>query len=202
MTHAQEKYIENVIDHFVKEFKFDLMPYHKAYRIWFDLGSYKNIIQDFLQRMDLRTKIRVTRKNIRTNDNPDTGGYIMINKSALPLFFNNKFREHRFEIFIDTTAYTSFESYICVLIHELAHLTLYSKHNKYCRSEIATDLFVMCFGLYDQFHYMRSRTLDLPGYITSAEIEYARNYILKKQIELKTPPKKHVFSAFFEKIFG
>jgi hypothetical protein len=187
MNKKDKEYVKNVIDHFIEFYKFDLRPYNKAYKIWFETGLHAEIIVDFLKRVNIPANVRLIKRSTGTVEQPNRTGYI--ERPEPPIhFLSPKFKQFRFNIVIDPEMYNSFEFFITTLIHELAHLVLYSSWNKYKDSEVATDLFVMCFGLYTEKRYMgRSTKLKVKleesaeGYITHEQKDFAHRYILLKR---------------------
>jgi hypothetical protein len=182
MKKEEEKYLRDVIDHFVEMYGFVLTPYNRAYKTWFEHKLYGEIIIDFLKKLRVPANIRLKKCPTATIDKPHRVGTIHgINiKSPIP-FYSNQFKSLRFEILIDPSQYEKFEIFICVLIHELAHLVLHSTHNKYRMSEVATDLFVMSFGLYEEYDYIMRRMRKTEGYITHEQALYAYQYIQLKR---------------------
>lgn len=180
MNKTDKQYIKEVVDHFVDMYKLDLKTYYKAYEIWFNQGLFSEIIIDFLQRVKISANTRL----IKVSELPksecgnSTQGCIFgleINNQPLH-FLSSDFRNRRFVIKIHRNCYKDFNVFITVLIHELSHLVLYSTYNKYRKSEVATDLFVMCFGL---FSHMKSSGAE--NYITKEQIAFAKKYIKLKR---------------------
>jgi hypothetical protein len=65
--------------------------------------------------------------------------------------------------------------------------------NKHRESEVATDLFVMAFGLYEERYSVHKRMIDSKGYITLEQTNYAYQYIqLKRKVSNSTGLKKIV----------
>ncbi len=182
MTNEDKKYVKEVIDHFIDLYKLSLKPYYKAYQIWFDRGMTSEIVVDFLRAVSIPANIRIKKVSVLPSPmgtNLQTRGRIhIVEENGRPILFNSQsFRSHRFLIEIHEDSYKSFSVFITVLIHELAHLVLYSTHNRYRKSEVATDLFVICFGL---FEYVESGGAD--NYITKEQVAFAKEYVsLKRQ---------------------
>ncbi len=190
MTHGEKKYIKEVVNHFVDMYKLDLKPYYKAYEIWFQQNLISEIVLDFLNRVKIPAKIRITK--VKTLQNNEDGTSVRGRIHGLEtnnqpiLFYSEEFKNKRFLIEIHERCYHDFSVFITTFIHELAHLVLYSTHNKYHKSEVATDLFVMCFGL---FFHVKSGGVE--SYITKEQIAFAQRYI-----ELK---RKHIQSSGIHK---
>lgn len=172
--------IEDTIEHFISFYKLDLRPYNKAYKIWFEKGLYSEIIIDFLKRINIPANVRLIKDKTSTTEFPNRVGYIILptdaNDKPIP-FFSAEFKKIRFIIHIDISRYEKFELFITTLIHELAHLVLHSTQSVYRHSEVATDLFVMTFGLYEQFEYVLLRSKESEGYITRKQALFALTYI-------------------------
>ncbi|MBP7846436.1 MAG: hypothetical protein KA007_03270 [Candidatus Pacebacteria bacterium] len=200
MTQQDKKYIESVIDHFVQKFNFDLLSYNKAYRIWFERNLHKEIIVDFLRKVNIPANVRLIQKNTSTPQDPLCKGYITLNKNNPVLFYTEAFKRIRFEICIHPERYEKFEFFITTLCHELAHLTLYSTFDKHRESEVATDLFMMAFGLHEEKKYVSQTHIETPGYISREQTQYAYEYILKKRERILNP-KKTFISSLLKKFF-
>lgn len=190
MKPQQQQFIREVIDHFVDMYKFDLNPYYRAYQFYFEKGPAfrREILIDFLRRVKMPAQIRLEKVPIINDSSPDARGVILGIQKPFPLLWNSDaFRETRFIIQLHEEVFSMFDYFISVLVHELGHLVLYSTYNKYRDSEVAVDLFVMTFGLYEQMLALVMRSQDSPGrdgYITKEEVVYAHEYILQKRIEL------------------
>ncbi len=194
MKKEEKVYIKKVINHFIDFYKFDLSPYNKVYKIWFEKGLYSEIIIDFLRKVKIPANIRLIKKSTRTKEEPFCVGYINLNIKKPIFFLSKEFKERRFEICIDPTRYEQFETFICTLIHELSHLVLHSTFNEYRMSEVATDLFVMAFGLYEEAHYIALHKKDSKGYITSEQVEFAKSYISLKRGACTTTGFQKIFN--------
>ncbi len=181
MNRKDKEYVKQVIDHFIDFYKLDLRPYNKAYKIWFENDLHSEIIVDFLKRVNMPSNIRLIKKPTRTSQYPHRVGYVAIDTKNPIYFLSEQFKHHRFEIAIDPDRYTKFEFFITTLVHELSHIVLYSTRNKYRDSEVATDLFVMFFGLYTESLFVAEQHEDTKGYITKGQVMFAHDYIVLKK---------------------
>ncbi len=182
MTQPHKEYVKEVVDHFVDIYKLNLDPYYRAYEIWFEKKLVSEIVVDFLRKVNIPANIRIQKvsKLPSLGINRKTYGMIhLIEENGRPMLFcSPSFKSERFLIEIHEDCYKSFPLFITTLIHELSHLVLYSTHNRYRESEVATDLFVICFGLFD---HIKSGGAD--EYITEEQVVFAQQYVrLKRQL--------------------
>ena len=176
-----EREIKETIDHFVEMYSFDLKRNYKAYATYYKHNQHSEIIIDFLRRVKIPANVRLIKTTTRTCLSPNMAGCISLNTENPILFASKEFKRIRFEIKIDKSEYESYETFILTLIHELSHLVLYSTLNKHRDSEIATDLFVMTSGLYEEKLIDKRIKIDSPGYITSKQVDFAYRYIKTKR---------------------
>lgn len=186
MTRNEERELEGMIDYLVDFYKLDLLPRGTAQRIWFDTGLHKEIIRDYLMFYRIPANIRLIKEKTKDDKNPHLYGYIKL-PLVCPYFASAEFKNRRFEISIDPTAYGDYEMFICVLIHELSHLILYSTNNKYSKSEVATDLLVLLYGIEKEFLVYRGHEVTPPGYISREQAIFAAEYVewLRKKRRIK-----------------
>ncbi len=182
MTAQDKGNIKKIVDHFVEMYGLTLDPYYRAYEIWFEKKLVSEIVVDFLRKVNLPANVRIQKacKLPSLGINRKTYGMIhLVEENGRPILFcSPSFKSERFLIEIHEDCYKSFPLFITTLIHELSHLVLHSTHNRYRESEVATDLFVICFGLFD---HVKSGGVD--EYITEEQVVFAQQYVrLKRQL--------------------
>lgn len=195
MNEYSNKYVIEVIEDFISFYKFDLSPYNQAYRFWFEKGMYKEIIVDFLNRLRIRANVRLIKGETKTEEHPFSTGHIEgINLKNPILFLCKDFKNTLFTITVNPDMYKDFNFFIVVLIHELAHLVLHSTFNNHRESEVATDLFVMTFGLYEEMAITKGQTYDHgEKYIKSEQVLFALRYIKNRRKIIETKGIKKLY---------